>query len=117
MNYRIWLGVAVITTLPAVAACSYSSADLRAKEPVFSGSTRKPLPDYAGCVQEGWLGLGISAINYIPKGAGVSLSVNGIAGSDLLLDSQPTNDGSRVLIFSRLPYGYDSAVAEAKKCL
>lgn len=118
MDFRIALIWASIGAALTLAGCSpYSSADLRAKEPVFSGSTTRPLPQYAGCVQEGWLSTGISSVNFIPKDDGVSLSVNGIVGSDLLLDAKTAGDTARVLMFSRLPYGYSRAVSEAQKCL
>ncbi|WP_186137942.1 hypothetical protein [Burkholderia gladioli] len=117
MKPKIAFFLALIAVAFAASGCAYSSADLRATAPVFTGLTHRPLPEYAGCVQEGWLGAGISSINYIPKSDGISLSVNGIAGTDLLLDAHSSANGSRVLIFSRLPYGYDRPSSEAEKCL
>ncbi|SAK65751.1 hypothetical protein AWB80_03101 [Caballeronia pedi] len=61
----------------------------------------------------GWQDAGSDAVTYAPTAKGVTLTVRGIAGYELLLDNQ---SGS-VTMFTRLPYGNGKFVEAARSCL
>ena len=99
-----------------VAACA-TSADMRSRAPAFTGETLRPLPEYAGCVQEGWLDRGVDAVNYAPMPNGITLSTRGPSGYELLLDSRASNGRSIVTMYSRMAFGEAKFIEVARACL
>ncbi len=102
----------LIGLIVALGACA-TADEVRTKPPVFTGKTALPTSEYAGCVQQGWQDAGADAITSIPTKDGVTLTLRGIAGYDLLLD----NRSGAVSMYARLPYGYAKFVDVARRCL
>ncbi|MDR5761926.1 hypothetical protein [Caballeronia sp. LZ035] len=104
--------IVLLALIATLGACE-SSADLRGRQAVFSGTTSRPAPEYAGCVQRGWQDKGTNTVEYSPTKDGVTLTVRGMSGHEVVLDVV----SGRVTMFSRVAFGEHELVDVARRCL
>jgi len=109
MRYMAAAGIAL-----ALAGCA-SVGDLRSKAPVFVGESTRAPEQYAGCVVEAWRSLDISP-SYSPIPTGAEVIVMGIQPDIVLRAEKGQQSATRIVMTSRLPYGYSKMVKMARQC-
>ncbi|OZI18090.1 hypothetical protein CAL18_13310 [Bordetella genomosp. 7] len=102
--------LAVLAAAAVLAGCA-NVKDVRARDPVFYGSTARTADDYITCVQTAWQGSGTPSRRQ-PVHNGHELVVDGTMGVEAVLTATTWRGKTDVSLSTRIPR-YTSALTEA----